>query len=433
MARPHVVIVGGGFGGLSAAQALAGKDVDVTLVDRQNHHLFQPLLYQVATAGLSPADIASPIRSILRHAENVRMVLADVLGFDTERRRVELGSGDALRYDWLIVSVGVQTNYFGHPEWSRHAVGLKDLDEALEIRRRVLVAFEEAERRGEPGSEKLLTFVAIGGGPTGVEIAGAFAELSRTVLARDFRSIDPAHARVVLVEAGPRLLPSFHESLSAAALDQLHSLGVEVRLGARVTKIDAQGVEIGDERIDCETVVWAAGVSGNPVVSSLGAPMDRGGRVLVKDDCTIPGHPEVFVIGDTAAFREGDGWLPGVAQVAMQQAVFATRIIEMERNGARGVRTRFAYRDLGSMATIGRSAAIAEIGPMRWTGLFAWLVWLFVHLIALIGFRNRASVLFAWAWSYFTYQRGARLITGHRMEAGAPPSLPRPTSRSASP
>lgn len=445
--KPHVVIVGGGFGGLTLAQELSRVDVDVTLVDRTNHHLFQPLLYQVATAGLSPADIASPIRAILRDASNVRVVLAEVSAIDPTTRTLSLASGEStseLGYDTLVLSTGVVTNYFGHPEWARWAAGMKDLDEALEVRRRVLVAFEEAERSPGEGAERLLTFVVIGAGPTGVELAGAFAELAKSVLATDFRRIDPTRSRVVLVEAGPRVLGSFPEELGVAAREQLEALGVEVRLDTMVTRIDARGVTLkSGERIDSETVVWAAGVRGAPLVASLGAKLDRMGRVLVDGACALPEHPEIFVIGDAAAFDDTPAeapegtprsYLPGVAPVATQQARFVARIIERERAGdPRSLRGRFRYLDKGSMATIGRSRAVMWLGRLRLRGMIAWLGWLFIHLLFLVGFRNRFVVLFSWAWSYVTFQRGARLITGHRMEAGAPVSLraPRPTQADA--
>jgi NADH dehydrogenase len=426
--RKHVVIVGGGFGGLEAAKALHGADVDVTLVDRANYHLFQPLLYQVAMAGLSPADIASPIRGILADEPNVRVVLGDVRRVDLEARVVHVGD-EALHYDWLVLAVGAQTSYFGHDGWEAHAPGLKHIEDALEIRRRVLLAFERAER--EPDSRarrKLLTFAVIGGGPTGVELAGAIAELSRYVLGRDFRSIDPREAKVILVEAGPRILPSFSTSLGQSAVDQLQELGAEVRTGLRVVDIDAAGVELESatnaddvpglgsgrarERIGSATVVWAAGVKANRLAQELGAETDKQGRVIVGSDCSLPGRPEVFAIGDMARFEEKGNVLPGVSPVAMQQARYVGKIIrwELESVGS-PPREPFSYFDKGSMATIGRSRAIAEARGLKMHGFIAWLAWLFIHIWYLIGFRNRVAVLLTWTWSYLSYKRGARLIT----------------------
>jgi NADH dehydrogenase len=426
--RKHVVIVGGGFGGLEAAKALHGADVDVTLVDRTNYHLFQPLLYQVAMAGLSPADIASPIRAILADEPNVRVVLGDVRRVDLEARVVHVGE-EALHYDWLILAVGAQTSYFGHDGWEAHAPGLKHIEDALEIRRRVLLAFERAER--EPDSRarrKLLTFAVIGGGPTGVELAGAIAELSRYVLGRDFRSIDPREAKVILIEAGPRILPSFSTSLGQSAVDQLQELGAEVRTGLRVVDIDAAGVELESatnaddvpglgsgrarERIGSATVVWAAGVKANRLAQELGAETDKQGRVIVGSDCSLPGRPEVFAIGDMARFEEKGNVLPGVSPVAMQQARYVGKIIrwELESVGS-PPREPFSYFDKGSMATIGRSRAIAEARGLKMHGFIAWLAWLFIHIWYLIGFRNRVAVLLTWTWSYLSYKRGARLIT----------------------
>ncbi len=411
---PHVVIVGGGFGGLNLAKALGGKRVRVTLVDRANHHLFQPLLYQVATAGLSPAEIAAPIRSILHDEDNVSVLLAEATGVDLDAKELHLdGSSSApLAFDFLVVAVGAVTSYFGHDEWTRHAPGLKNLEDAIDIRRRVLLAFERAEREADPIRQReLLTFTVIGGGPTGVELAGAIVELSKFVLAKDFRTIDPTRTRVVLVEAGPRVLAGFDAKLSQKALDQLNDLGVEVLLGKRVTKIDEHGVELGDERIVSSTVIWGAGVRGNPFLTTLGAPLDSQGRVVVKDDCSIPEHPRVFVIGDAAAFVDEDGkTLPGLSPVAMQEGRAVAKSILATIDGRR--RSRFRYVDKGSMATIGRSRAVAQAGLFRMSGLLAWLAWLVVHIWYLIGFRSRLVVLLTWAWSYVTYKRGARLITG---------------------
>jgi NADH dehydrogenase len=427
----RVVIVGGGFGGLEAAKALAGTDVAITLIDRANYHLFQPLLYQVAMAGLSPAEIASPIRAILAGQTNIRVVLGDVTHVDVDARTVEVGreTKQTFGYDWLIVAVGAQTSYFGHDDWEVHAPGLKHLEDALEIRRRVLLAFERAEREPDARARRrLLTFAVIGGGPTGVELAGAIAELSHYVLARDFRSIDPRETKVVLVEAGERILPSFATSLGQSAVEQLQELGAEVRTRVRVVGIDDAGVslESGDEadqlpglgagrtreRIDSATVVWAAGVKANGLAQKLGAPTDRQGRVIVGSDCTIPGHPEVFTIGDMARFEEKGQVLPGVSPVAMQQARYVAKIIRWELESVgHPPRSPFSYFDKGAMATIGRSRAIAEARGIKMHGFIAWLAWLFIHIWYLIGFKNRIMVLLNWTWSYVSYRRGARLIT----------------------
>lgn len=414
---PHVVILGAGFGGLTAAQSLRRAPVRVTVVDRRNHHLFQPLLYQVAMAGLSPADIASPVRTILRKQRNATVLLANVKAVDLPNRRLELEDG-SLEYDYLIYAPGATNSYFGHNEWERFAPGLKSIEDAVEIRRRVLVAFERAERGVDDDErQRLLTFVVIGGGPTGVELAGAIAELSRTVLAREFRRIDPRRTKVILIEAGPRILPSFDEHLSSRAVDQLSELGVDVRVGAKVTSIDGDGVVVQvegqEERIASRTVVWGAGVAPTPLAKTLGVPLDRAGRVLVEPDCTIPGYKNAFAIGDAAAYlHTADGKpLPGVSPVAMQQARTVARSIQHALENK--PYERFEYFDKGSMATIGRSRAIAQTGSLRLTGFMAWIAWLFVHLIYLIGFRNRFSVLANWAYAYFAYQRGARLITDH--------------------
>ena len=411
-AVPHVVIVGGGFAGLNAARRLAHRDVRVTLVDRRNHHLFQPLLYQVASAVLSPADIAMPLRSILRDAPRVRVLLAEAQAVDPAAQRVTLDAGDALAYDALIVAAGARHSYFGHDEWEALAPGLKTLEDALEIRRRLLLAFEAAER-AEDGAERaaLLTFVIVGGGPTGVELAGAFAEIARHTIARDFRAIDPTHARVILLEGGPRLLASFPADLAATAARSLARLGVEVRTSAQVTRITHDAVWIGGEQIRSRAVVWAAGVEGAALGRSLGVPTDRAGRVTVEPDLSVPGHPEIFVAGDLAAFPLPAGeMLPGLAPVAMQQGRAAADNAWRRLRGEPTV--PFRYRDRGSMATIGRAAAVAAIGRLHLTGLLAWLAWLGVHIVYLIGFRNRFLVLVQWAWAYVTWQRGARLITG---------------------
>lgn len=408
---PQVVIVGGGFGGLNAAKALGAMPVRVTLVDRRNHHVFQPLLYQVATAVLSPADIAQPIRSVLRDLPNVEVVLDEVERIDPVAREVVMTDG-RLPYDYLILAAGANHAYFGHDEWEPLAPGLKTLEEALDIRRRILTSFEEAEREPDPASRKaLMTFVVVGGGPTGVELAGAVAEIARHSLAHDFRHIDTRDARVILIEAGDRLLGTFPERLSRRALQDLQRLGVDVRLGQAVTGVSNGVVMVGDETITAETVIWAAGVRASPLGQFLGVELDRAGRVKVNPDLTIPGHPEIFVIGDMASLAGDDGKpLPGVAQVAMQQGSWAAGNI---RRAMRGLPLLpFHYRDLGNMATIGRNAAIADIRGLRLTGFIAWLAWAGVHIINLIGFRNRVLVALQWLWGYLTFQRGARLITG---------------------
>ncbi|HEV8530590.1 MAG TPA: NAD(P)/FAD-dependent oxidoreductase [Methylomirabilota bacterium] len=407
---PHVVIVGGGFGGLYAARALANRPVRVTLLDRRNYHLFQPLLYQVATAALSAADIATPLRSILRRATNITVLLAEVEKVDLASRRLDLDRGH-MSYDALILAAGASHSYFGHDEWERLAPGLKTLEDALEIRRRVLLAYEAAERE-EDGAEQhaLLTFVVIGGGPTGVELAGALAEISRETIARDFRLIDPTKAHIILLEGGPRILSAFPETLSLRAEEALRKIGVEVRTHAVVARVTPDAVWIGGEQIRARTVLWAAGVAATPLARTLGVPLDRSGRVLVDRDLSIPGHPEAFAIGDMCALvEEAGGPLPGLAPVAIQEGR-ATAANVLERLEGRPTRA-FRYRDRGTMATIGRAAAVAVIGPLKLSGLVAWLAWLFVHIMFLIGFRNRFLVLFEWAWAYVTWHRGARLIT----------------------
>jgi NADH dehydrogenase len=410
-ARPRVVIIGGGFGGLSAAKALARVPVDVTLVDRRNHHVFQPLLYQVATAGLSPGDIASPIRWILRKQQNVRVWLAEAMAVDTAKKVVRLDVGE-LPYDHLIIAAGASHAYFGHDEWREHAPGLKALEDALEMRRRILLGFEEAERETDRARQRrLLTFVVIGGGPTGVELAGALAEISRHALAHDFRAIDPESARVILIEGGPSVLSSYPEDLRDFARKALEQLGVSVWTGSVVTLVEAGRVHVGAEIIEAGTILWAAGVSAAGLGGTLGVPLDRAGRVLVNDDLTVPGHDDVSVVGDLAALRDRNGqWLPGVAQVAMQQAEHAAANI-------RGViagqpRRPFVYKNLGNLATIGRNSAVADMPTFRMKGYLAWWFWLFVHVFNLIGFRNRLSVMTQWAFAYLTYQRSVRLITG---------------------
>ena len=408
---PRVVVIGGGFGGLFAAKAFRGTPVRVTLVDRKNHHVFQPLLYQVATAGLSPGDIASPIRWILRKQRNVEVLLAEARSIDVGRRVVHLDIGE-LPYDYVIVAAGATHAYFGHDEWHQHAPGLKTLDDALVVRRRVLLAFERAEAANDAADwKRLLTFVVVGGGPTGVELAGALAEIARHALAHEFRRIDPASSRILLLEGGPAILPSFPEALRDHASQVLTRLGVEVRTNTLATRIDAEAVWVGDERIPAGAILWAAGVAASPLGRSLGVPVDKAGRVRVETDLTIPGHPETYVVGDLALFLQPDGRpLPGVAPVAMQQAAHAAGNILRTTRGE--PRQPFVYRDLGNLATIGRNEAVADFGRVRLTGWTAWVAWLFVHILKLTGFRNRLVVLVQWAFAYFTYQRSIRLITG---------------------
>jgi len=410
-ARPRVVIIGGGFGGLSAARTLAQAPVDVILIDRRNHHTFSPLLYQVATAGLSPGDIASPIRWILRRQENLKVWLAEATSVDVPRRTVILGDGE-LTYDYLIVAAGSRVTYFGHDDWSQHASVLKTMEDALDIRRRVLLAFERAEREPDRAAQRrLLTFVVIGGGPTGVELAGALAEISRHALAHDFRTIDPESARIILIEGGADVLSTYPDPLPAFARRALERLGVAVWTGTTVQEIRDGQVRLGDETIQAGTVIWAAGVAAVPLGSTLGAPVDRLGRVMVNPDLTIPGRDDVYVVGDMANLAGADGKpLPGVIQVALQQArLAAENIVRTMKGESRGT---FAYRDLGTMATIGRNSAVADLGWLRLKGYLAWLFWLFLHVFKLIGFRNRLSVMTQWAFSYLTYQRSVRLITG---------------------
>jgi NADH dehydrogenase len=411
-ARPRVVIIGGGFGGLNAAKRLKRTNVAVTILDRRNHHLFQPLLYQVAAAALNPSDIAMPIRHILRGQENAEVLLAEARAVDVGARSVLLVDGDDLAYDYLIIATGATHSYFGNDRWARVAPGLKTIEDALLIRRRVLLAYEYAERLPDAEAQRRwLNFVIVGGGPTGVELAGALAEISRQTLERDFRHIDPKNARIILVEGAPRLLPTYPEDLSEAAKRQLINLGVEVRTNAKVTDIDSAGVVIGSEHIKARTVLWAAGVAASPLARSLGVPLDRAGRVIVEQDLSIPGHREVFVIGDLAAAQSGGKPVPGIAPAAIQEGKYAAENIARDLQGQ--ARVPFHYRDKGSLATIGRAAAVGVVGRLRLKGLVAWLAWLLVHIFYLIGFRNRVLVLLEWAWSYLTAERGARLITGY--------------------
>ena len=413
--KPRVVIVGAGFGGLLAARTLARYPVQITLVDRQNFHIFQPLLYQVATAGLSPDEIAAPIRWIMRSQRSVEVLMSEVRDFDLSRRVVKLEDGE-VEYDYLIVAAGASHAYFGHDEWEPFAPGLKTIEDALEIRRRVLLAFELAERQAASSDDKdrehaQLNFVVVGGGPTGVELAGTLAEVSRQVLANEFRSIDPKRTRIVLLEEGPRVLPAYPEELSRSAEEQLRHLGVEVQTSTLVTQVELGSVHIGDSKLPATVILWAAGVAASPLGKKLGAPVDRVGRVLVNPDLSIPGHPEVFVVGDLAALKDENGkWLPGVAPVAMQEGKATAHNIANELRCE--PRKNFHYSNKGSLATIGRAAGVADFGKIHVSGFLAWVSWLFIHIFFLIGFRNRLMVLIQWAWSYLTYERGARLITG---------------------
>ncbi len=415
-ARPRVVILGGGFGGLSAALALRHAEADITLVDRRNHHLFQPLLYQVATAALTPSDIAQPIRGILRGQKNTTVLLGEVVGIDRAARFVQLSHDRRLDYDWLIVATGARHSYFGHPEWEKFAPGLKELDDATALRRRILRAFETAEDTTDMAErERLLTFVIVGAGPTGVEMAGAIAELARHALAMDFRAINPAAARIILADAAKRVLPAFPEDLSAAAAKALAKLGVELRLGAAVSECAADHVVIDGSILPTRTILWAAGVAASPAMRWLDAPADRTGRVVVDARLHPGGDEHIFVIGDTASCPGADGKpLPGIAPVAKQQGKWAGACIAGIIEG-RAPAPDFAYHHAGFMATIGRGAAVADLGRIRMTGFLAWVLWCVAHVYFLIGFRNRLSVALSWGWAYATFQRGARLITGADM------------------
>jgi len=419
--KPRVVIIGAGFGGLEAAKELAGEAVRVTVVDRTNYHLFQPLLYQVATAALSPADIAAPVRAILSKSKNMEVILAEVESIDVNAKKVRMVD-EELDYDYLIVATGARHSYFGHPEWEKLAPGLKSLEDAVEIRRRILLAFEYAERISDEAARKAaMTFVVIGGGPTGVEMAGAIAEIARYTLAKDFRHIDPSQARVILVEADPWVLAAFPDDLQISARKQLVDLGVEVRTGIHATNLSEEGLQVGDEFIPCRVKIWAAGNNASFVGHSLGAPIDRVGRVIVNKDLTIPDHPEVQVIGDLANFSHQTGQpLPGVSPVAMQQGRHAAHNILAMIDGRKP--QPFWYFDKGSMATIGRNKAVADLKLIHLSGIPAWLAWLFVHIIFLVGFRNRLAVLFQWAWAYFSFNKGARLITRNFQSEQRPPA-----------
>jgi NADH dehydrogenase len=434
-AQPRVVIVGGGFGGLNLAQALAKSPVQLTLVDRRNHHLFQPLLYQVATAALNPSDIAIPIRRILRGQKNIEVLLAEARSVDFSENQLLLDEG-SVAFDYLVVATGARHSYFGRDEWMPVAPGLKSIGDALEIRRRVLSAFEQAEREPDPAKrESWLTFVVVGAGPTGVELSGALCEIAQHALARDFRHIDPTQARVILLEGSDRVLPPYVPELSEKAKQQLLRLGVDVRTGQRVTGIDPDSVMIGEQRIRTRTVLWAAGVMGSGFGRALGVPLDRAGRIVVEPDLTIAGHPNVFAIGDGACLVQNGAAVPGVAPAAVQEARHTAKNILRAMSGASLL--PFRYRDKGSLATVGRSAAVADFGKLKLSGPLAWLAWLVLHLMFLVGFRNRVIVLFQWLWSFVSYDRGARLITGplkrdpEQPRAERPPAQFRPATQSA--
>lgn len=417
--RPEVVIIGGGFGGLNAARQLGKYDVNITVLDRKNHHTFQPLLYQVATAGLSPGEIAAPIRGILRKTKNIRVLLAEVDGFDLEKKLIHVRDGRDISFDYLIVASGATHSYFGHPEWEGLAPGLKSVEDATEIRRRVLLAFELAERRASvTGKAEPVHFVIVGGGPTGVELAGTLAEIARNTIASDFDWINPRDTKILLIEGSPRVLPHYPEDLSRSAEKQLRELGVEVMTGTIVTSIEPGQVKVGQRVFPSSVTLWAAGVAASPLGRALGVPLDKPGRVIVNQDLSVPGHPEVFVIGDLANFTPAGekNPLPGLAPVAMQQGTHAAKNIGADVQHQ--PRKPFRYRDKGTMATIGRAAAVADLGKFHFSGLIAWLMWLFVHLMFLVGFRNRLLVMIEWAWSYLTYQRSARLITGSNQLPG---------------
>ncbi|HEV8185325.1 MAG TPA: NAD(P)/FAD-dependent oxidoreductase [Chthoniobacterales bacterium] len=419
--KPRVVVVGGGFGGLEAAKKLGDKQVDVTLIDRTNYHLFQPLLYEVATAALSPADIAAPLRAVLTKFRNIEVILAEVTAVDVDAKKVKTTDRE-IPYDYLILATGSRHSYFGNDQWEKLAPGLKSLEDAVEIRRRLLMAFEYAEKVSDEASRRAaMTFAIIGGGPTGVEMAGAIAEIARYTLAKDFKHIDPSHARVILIEGDKRVLSGFPEDLSESAMKQLRAIGVEVITGVHASNLTEEGLEVKGEFIPCRVKIWAAGNTASAVGRSLGVPVDRAGRVIVNNDLTIPGHPEVQVIGDLAHFEHREGkLLPGVSPVAMQQGRHAAQNILTMLEGLKP--RRFWYWDKGSMATIGRNKAVADLNFMHLSGLPAWLVWLFVHIIFLVGFRNRIAVLLQWAWAYVSFNKGARLITRNFQAEMRPPA-----------
>jgi NADH dehydrogenase len=414
--KPRVVIVGAGFGGLRAARALQNAPVQITVIDRNNHHLFQPLLYWVATAGLSPADICAPIRHVLRKQRNTEVLLAEVTGIDVQAQQVQMHDR-TVKYDYLVLATGAQDNYFSHKEWEKYAPGLKSVVDATMLRRKILLAFEMAEMETDPEKIKeLLTFVLVGAGPTGVEMAGAIAEIAHRALPPDFRHIDPGQARIVLIEAAPRILATFPESLSRKSQKKLEAMGVEIKTGTPVSEIDECGVVVGGERIASRTIIWSAGVKASLAGQWLSAEVDRAGRVKVEHDLSVPGHPNIFVIGDTATVFQNGKPLPGVAPVAMQQGRYVASVIErrVAQGEGAGAVAAFHYRSKGNLATVGRSYAIVDMGPLKLTGLLAWVMWLLVHIYFLIGFRNRFVALFQWAWTYFTFARGARLITFDR-------------------
>ncbi len=420
---PHIVVVGAGFAGLNFAKTFPSDLARITVVDRQNHHLFQPLLYQVATAGLSAVDIAQPVRAILNDKPGLTVLMAEVTGFDLAAKKVKLHDRE-LDYDYLVVAVGGVTSYFGHDEWAQFAPGLKSLDDALRIRRKILLAFEQAEtERDEERRRELMTIVVVGGGPTGVELAGAFAELAKTVLNRDFDNIDPSRARIILIEGSPRVLASFPEDLSASAQKQLEKLGVDVRTNLRVTAIREGEIDVGTETIRAANIIWGAGVAANPLTKLLGGETDRAGRIKIAADLSLPGYPEVFALGDMTSLTDAKGRVvPGLSPAALQMGAHAAKVVarDIEFGKKSPVdRESYSYLDKGSMATIGRSKAVAMIGKLHFSGYPAWIAWLGVHLIFLVGFRNRISVLMQWAYSYFTYKRGARIITGMSGEKSA--------------
>lgn len=414
--RPRIIIVGGGFGGLWAARAMAGKHVDLTLIDRKNHHVFQPLLYQVATAVLSPGEIASPIRRILHNAKNIEVILGEAVGFDKDKQTVRLENGAEIPFDYLIIAAGARHSYFGNDDWERAAPGLKTIEDAVEMRRRILLAFELAEREAYlTGTHEPLNFVVVGGGPTGVELAGAIADIARQALAKDFKAIDTTKAKVLLFEGSDRVLGTFAKDLSESAKKQLEDIGVEVRLNSFVTEIESGRVKVGEDWIECDVVLWATGVAASPLGKQLGAETDKAGRVFVQPDLTIPDYKNIFVIGDMASLKQSNGEpVPGVSPAAMQMGSATAANILSDLKGA--ARTDFRYVDKGTMATIGRSKAIADIQGWHFSGFIAWMMWLFLHVVFLIGFRNRVYVLLEWFWAYLTRERSARLITGNAEE-----------------